>query len=344
MKKRLLALLLGTVIAATPTRSLAVSSKDQTNLFYIMSALSLTADTINLVEQLGTILMFSFDPVTYAIDAIEYAIYRKRRTYWSGVPDELQEVAIQISGDGEEEDTEVENAQTDVHIMALTTTGIEALYDGEAVPEEHKKAGYAVSSEMAEYIRKQFGTPHVGEDISGASAPTTGVVAGVSSVDLGSIASTISQLTGGTIDLGSLGTDSTGTGQTTTDQTATGGTDSTTSTLTETEQLQEDAREKIGWTDADQQIYRERRRLHKQKTALTGVTKAELFQSASATDNSEARIEQLKSYVGKGESLVAQVKIMAGLELELAGRLNTLNAVQANTLAVDAAAALEYVR
>jgi len=334
MKKTFLAFLLGTVVMTTPIAGYAVDAKTQAAIFYTMSAVSITTDAINAIAQAPTVTWSgTYDISSYLVDALQIVLYRKRRTKWSEVPEELQAVARQIGDEGASEEYDT-LPETDVHIMALTNTGIEALYDGAEVSPEGKLAAYLSSAGVADVIREKFGTPHV--DASALSS-----LSGVDFSNLtNSLPSGYSIPSGILNDLQNL----TGGGG---NQAASGSQgENTDTTKSETKAARADLRKELDgtpWTDATLDMYHKRRLFHKQKTSLTGVAKAELLQSVSATDNSQKRISQLEGFVGKGESLSGQAKILAGLELELAGRLNMLNAVQGNTLAVDAADALDRV-
>ena len=286
MKKTLMALLLGTVIAtfsmsAHAEHELLVLASGQTKLFRKMTIANIIKDSIAAVTMWDTVNdkwpLGTMDPVSWALDAYELTECRKRRVHWDEeLPPEIEASTEAINGENKGESPEL--FESDVHLMALATTGIEALYDGEKVPDKDKTAEVATSSYLMSLIQEKFGTPEIG------------------------------------------------------------GSSSSSSTTTE---LQEELRK--DWSDDDYANYILRRKIHKQKTGLSGVAKAELLQSVSATDNSSERIEQLNSYVGNGGTLAGQAKIMASLELELANRLNTLAEAQGNTLAVDAAAALGNV-
>ena len=346
-------LLLGTVIATTPVRSYAVDAKTQSTLFYTMAGLSLAMNFLSagLAIKTGT-MSINLDATSYILDALEISMYKKRKTHWSGIPEKLQAIQRLIGSFEELESYEESQAyvtETDVHAMALTTTGIEALYDDGNVDEESKQPAVVTSAAMTAAIQERFGTPELDDadasanvNIPQVNVDTTAIANAVNTA-MGSVnASTSSDSSA----------DSSNSSDSTESSSSTGSVDLTslTSNLTETEavdpkdtaQMQEKLREQ--YSEETIKLQRERRIINKQKMALTGVAKAELLQSVCATDNSKKRLSQLESYVGRGESLLGQTKILAGLELELGGRLNMLDAVQANTLAVDAAAALVHVK
>ena len=314
-----MALLLGTVIATTPVRSYAVDAKTQSAIFYSMAAISLVMNGISLGLAVGsgTFTWFNMDISSYVLDALEIALYKKRKVHWKGLPEKLQANQRLI---GSFEDLESYQAsqeyatETDVHAMALTTTGIEALFDGESASTETLQPAVVTSAAMTAAIHEQFGTPELddAEDSAASNSTSTETTTTSSDPSVPSPDSSDEDEEEEPIDPNS------------------------------TAQMQYKLRE--GYSQEQKDLHRKRRIINKQKTALTGVAKAELLQSASATDNSKKRMEQLESFVGRGESLMAQVKILGGLELELGGRLNLLDAVQSNTLAVDAASALLHVK
>ncbi|MBP5343569.1 MAG: hypothetical protein J6Y85_00625 [Alphaproteobacteria bacterium] len=296
MKKTLMALLLGTTIVTTPVQSYAVDAKTQSAIFYAMSAASIGLDGMSISTFLldaGFSWKFGMDVSSAVVDVLEVLPRMKRKTHWKGIPDTLQAAERKI---GNFEDLESYASgqeyltETDVHAMALTTTGIEALFDDGNVNTEVLSPAVATSAAMTAAIQEQFGTPEL-DDVTAEESSEAEAV------------------NPNTLD---------------------------------TEQLQEDLRKNV--SDEDKALQIKRRVINKQKVSLTGVAKAELFQAVSATDNSKKRLQQLEGFVGRGESLSGQVKILGGLELELAGRLNMLDAVQANTLAVDAADALVRVK
>ena len=330
MKKTLMALLLGTVIATTPVRSYAVDGKTQSAIFYSMAGLSLLMNSISLGLAVGsgTFTWFNMDVSSYVMDALEIMMYKKRRTHWKGLPEKLQANQRLI---GSFEDLESYQAsqeyatETDVHAMALTTTGIEALFDDGNVNAEVLQPAVVTSSAMTAAIQEQFGTPELDDAEAANSAADASATAGVNPSDLPESAAEALEAA-----------------EKVAEEAAEAAEEAAEKVdPNSTHQMQEKLRE--GISQEQKELQRKRRIINKQKTALTGVAKAELLQSASAMDNSKKRISQLESFVGRGESLLGQVKILAGLELELGGRLNLLDAVQANTLAVDAAAALLHV-
>ena len=325
MKKTLMALLLGTALVTVPVRSYAVSAKTQSTLFYVMAGLSLLMETVTMGTAIATQgwPYLGTDVLNAALDTAQLLAYRKRHTHWKGIPKTLQANERKIGGFEEEEsyDEEEYRTETDVHAMALTNTGIEAIYDGD---EPAKDAVTYSNSGMLAMIQEKFGTPHITSNTQddGSAEELRNAVAAAARQQVMDSAS------GAWVSTEEV-------------EAAVADATSDLSRSTGTKALQEALR--AGYSEEDKELQAIRRSINHQKAALNGISKAELMQSVVATDNSKARLRELEGFVGGGESLAGQAKIYAGLELELAGRLNMLNSVQGSLLAVEAANALSRV-
>ena len=85
-------------------------------------------------------------------------------------------------------------------------------------------------------------------------------------------------------------------------------------------------------------VQKNRRTVHLQKTATAGIARSYLMRTVAADESNFANT--MKSYVGSGKSESANIKVLTGLDLSLAQRLNAVNMVQGQQVANDAAAAL----
>ena len=89
-------------------------------------------------------------------------------------------------------------------------------------------------------------------------------------------------------------------------------------------------------------VQKNRKVVHLQKTATAGIARSYLMRTVAADQKNFANT--MKSYVGTGKSESANIKVLTGLDLGLAQRLNTANMVQGQQVANDAAAALMEVK
>jgi len=89
------------------------------------------------------------------------------------------------------------------------------------------------------------------------------------------------------------------------------------------------------------QEHTKRRLAHLQMTGTAGVTRADMATALVAAGREDE--DTLISYIGGGSDLVGNAKVLAGLDLILAQRLNLLNMIQGQQAANDAAMALQYV-
>lgn len=332
MKKTLMVLLLGTALVVAPVQGYASSGKSKTNMLYVLGALSITLDVVSTAVMLYkaphiTVNLPQFDVVNEALDAAEYALNKKHKTQWKGIPPELQAQQRLIGGFEDLESYQESKGfltDTDVHAMAVTNTGIEALYDNADVPTD--PATYSTSA-MTTLIQTQFGTPWIGADTEEDTSAAEALEAKKEAARKAAIEEANSQgryATQAEIDA------------------AVAAAIAGMSDAKGTEAMQDSLRAQ--YSDEDKAKQKARREIHHQKTTIGGVAKAELFQQVVATDNHKTRLKALEGYVGKGESLSGQAKIYGALELELSNRLNMLNVVQGNLLAVESANALARVK
>jgi len=98
---------------------------------------------------------------------------------------------------------------------------------------------------------------------------------------------------------------------------------------------------KVTHSEADLEKIRLRRQAHYQFMGTAGVARADL--GASVARSERAAFDRLSKYVGSGAGLVANIKVLSGLDLTLTQRLNLLNMLQGQQVSNDAAAALQYV-
>jgi len=84
-----------------------------------------------------------------------------------------------------------------------------------------------------------------------------------------------------------------------------------------------------------------RREAHLQKVATAGAARAHLMKVV--VKGEAAASEEMAKLVGKGNGLVANIKLVTAFDLALAQRLNTLNMVLGQLVANEAAAALQQV-
>jgi len=92
-----------------------------------------------------------------------------------------------------------------------------------------------------------------------------------------------------------------------------------------------------GLTDEASQAITKRKTAHLQYTGTAGVARADL---GSVVAESEKE-QELSEYVGSGGGVVANIKVLCGLDLTLAQRLNLLNMLYGQQAANEAAAALQ---
>ena len=84
-----------------------------------------------------------------------------------------------------------------------------------------------------------------------------------------------------------------------------------------------------------------RRKAHLQKVGTAGVARADLGSTVAVSEREISG--KLSEFVGSGATLMVNTKILAGLDLTLAQRLNLLNMMQGEQVANEAAAALQVI-
>ena len=94
-------------------------------------------------------------------------------------------------------------------------------------------------------------------------------------------------------------------------------------------------------TEQEVQDISNRKLAHLQLTGTAGVARADL--GATVARSEKDAFDRLSSYVGSGDGLIANIKVLAGLDLTLAQRLNLLDMLQGQQVANDAAMALQFV-
>lgn len=95
-------------------------------------------------------------------------------------------------------------------------------------------------------------------------------------------------------------------------------------------------------TDEQRSEYIKRRTAHLQYTGTAGATRADMSTGLVAAGRADE--ETLFSYIGAGETLIGNTKVLAGLDLILAQRLNLFNMLQGQQTANEAAIALQFVQ
>ena len=80
---------------------------------------------------------------------------------------------------------------------------------------------------------------------------------------------------------------------------------------------------------------------HLQLTGTAGVARSDLGITVAVAE--QKMFDKLKEYVGSGGSLTANVKVLCGLDLTLAQRLNLLNMLYGQQAANEAASALQLL-
>lgn len=101
--------------------------------------------------------------------------------------------------------------------------------------------------------------------------------------------------------------------------------------VTEARTLTEDETQKIGT----------RRLGHLQLTGTAGVARADLGTTVAVA--SQKQNDSLASHIGSGNGVIANIKILAGLDLALAQRLNLLNMIYGQQAANEAALELQHL-
>ncbi len=94
-------------------------------------------------------------------------------------------------------------------------------------------------------------------------------------------------------------------------------------------------------TETELNDIKDRKLAHLQLTGTAGVARADM--GATVARSEKAAFDRLSSYVGSGDGLIANIKVLTGLDLTLSQRLNTLNMLQGQQVANDAASALQFV-
>ena len=89
-------------------------------------------------------------------------------------------------------------------------------------------------------------------------------------------------------------------------------------------------------------VQKNRREVHLQKTATAGIARSYLMRVVATSQRLFA--DTMKRYVGSGKSESANIKVLTGLDLGLSQRLNTLNMVQGQQVANEAADALRSIK
>lgn len=95
-------------------------------------------------------------------------------------------------------------------------------------------------------------------------------------------------------------------------------------------------------TEEDREKMDLRKSGHLQLTGTAGVARADLGTVVAGAERDQ--YERLSSYVGSGKGLIANVKVLCGLDLTLAQRLNLLNMLYGQQAANEAAAALQQLQ
>lgn len=112
--------------------------------------------------------------------------------------------------------------------------------------------------------------------------------------------------------------------------------DTTTSGGTRTSMVQKPEK-----TEKEIKAADDRKLAHLQLTGTAGVARADL--GATVARSEKAAFDRLSSYVGSGDGLIANIKVLTGLDLTLSQRLNMLNMLQGQQVANEAANALQFV-
>jgi len=94
-------------------------------------------------------------------------------------------------------------------------------------------------------------------------------------------------------------------------------------------------------TEVELKDVKDRKLAHLQLTGTAGVARADM--GATVARSEKAAFDRLSSYVGSGDGLIANIKVLTGLDLTLAQRVNTLNMLQGQQVANEAASALQFV-
>ena len=94
-------------------------------------------------------------------------------------------------------------------------------------------------------------------------------------------------------------------------------------------------------TEADLEKIRLRRQAHFQYIGTAGVARADIGTAVARTEHSVD--SDLSRFAGSGASVIANIKVLSGLDLTLSQRLNLLNMLQGQQVSNDAASALQYV-
>ena len=84
-----------------------------------------------------------------------------------------------------------------------------------------------------------------------------------------------------------------------------------------------------------------RKKAHLQLNGTAGVARADL--GATVARSERAIDPELTKFVGSGDGVIANIKVLCGLDLTLSQRLNLLNMLQGQQVANDAAMALQFV-
>ena len=113
-------------------------------------------------------------------------------------------------------------------------------------------------------------------------------------------------------------------------------TDNTTSGGTRTTMVQKPEK-----TEKEIKAADDRKLAHLQLTGTAGVARADM--GATVARSEKAAFDRLSSYVGSGDGLIANIKVLTGLDLTLSQRLNMLNMLQGQQVANEAASALQFV-
>lgn len=99
--------------------------------------------------------------------------------------------------------------------------------------------------------------------------------------------------------------------------------------------------ETVSRTDEEIQKISSRKEKHLQYTGTAGVARADL--GSVVAESERKQYSRLSSYVGSGDGVIANIKVLCSLDLTLAQRLNLLNMLYGQQAANEAATALQHL-
>lgn len=97
----------------------------------------------------------------------------------------------------------------------------------------------------------------------------------------------------------------------------------------------------VAVTEEERKNWGQRKLAHLQLSGTAGVARADMGATVAASER--ANFERLSSYVGSGAGVIANIKVLCGLDLTLAQRLNMLNMLYGQQAVNEAASALQLV-